>query len=693
MTNFRLPAIALITCTCASGFASELFVAPGGSDENPGTRAKPFASFYRAQEAVREERRAHPGAAVTVTFQAGVYHLYRPVEFTQADSGASEALPITYRARPGADAVIDGGRAIQEWQADPDHAGLWKTRALPEGSGGVSVVPFNQLWVNGNRAIRARSPNYWEFSAIKNVTEEPAGGRFKHTFKVAPGALSALRGLDDIALHQVQIVVFHKWDTTREPVDSASLDEGLIVTHGTKMQPWNGMDKESVFYLENYPGALDAPGEWFLDRAGWLYYRPRPGEDLAHIDAVAPVAERFLSVQGNPEKPEEWVQHIRFDGLKFRHAEFRIPADGLPPGQAAMNIEATAIQLNAARDIRFNNCAVEHIGMTAFWFRHACRDCTVEHTRIFDVGMEGVRIGEPNIVPEPVRTGFVTITNCIIQTGGQMMPHAVAFWIGQNSDNTLAHCDVGDFFYTAVSVGWRWGYDESTAKRNHIEFNHLHHLGYRILSDMGGVYTLGPSEGTTVRNNVIHDVYAAHYGGWGLYPDEGSTGILYENNLVYNVRDGCIHQHYGKENVFRNNILAFSDEGQIALTRAEPHLSFTFEHNLVYWDKGSLLGYAGWKNGAKVVLHDNLYWRTGGRSFDLAGKTWEEWRAGGRDEGSIIADPLFVAPENHDFRLRPGSPAEKIGFHPIDFSQAGVQGKAWRRLASAREFPKPYAAP
>lgn len=674
----------------------EFFVAPTGADTDPGTKEKPFGSFHRAQEAVRAERVAHPEAGVIVTFAGGVYPLNETLKLGAHDSGAGTNQPVIYRAQPGAEVVFNGGRQISGWTEDSKRPGVWKTRVAEPKPGDHESWRFQQLWVNNHRVVRARTPNYWEFNRVHSVQEEPLNDakqpdRVRHKFTVAPETLSLLRGLSQAELQDVQVVVFHKWDTTREFLETVSPDEGTFTTTGKAMQKWNTMDGESTFYLENVPTALDAPTEWFLDRDGWLYYRPQSGNYLTSADVEAPVIDQFISIEGKADDATQWVRHLRFEGLKFRHAEFRIPSDGLPPGQAVMNVNASAVQVDAAQDITFANCAVEHIGSTAFWFRHACRECRVEQTRIFDVGIEGIRIGETGIAPEAVRTGAITVDNCIIQSGGRIAPHAVGVWIGQSGDNAITHCDIGDFFYTAVSVGWRWGYAESVSKRNRIEFNHLHHIGYRILSDMGGVYTLGPSEGTRVCNNVIHDVYAARYGGWGLYPDEGSTGILFENNLVHHVRDGCIHQHYGKENIFRNNILAFSEQGQIAITRAEPHLSFTFENNIVYWDSGTLLGYGGWKNGAKVLLRDNLYWHVGGQPFDFAGKTFAEWQAAGNDVGSLIADPMFVDPAHGDFHLKAGSPAEKIGFKPFDYSKAGVYGDIkWQQLADSIPFPEPY---
>jgi hypothetical protein len=198
---------------------------------------------------------------------------------------------------------------------------------------------------------------------------------------------------------------------------------------------------------------------------------------------------------------------------------------------------------------------------------------------------------------------------------------------------------------------------------------------------MGGVYTLGASEGTTVSNNVVHHVYSFDYGGWGLYTDEGSFGITGENNLVYACKSSGFHQHYGKENIIRNNIFAFNIRSQLQATRIENHRSVSFTNNIIYFNKGTLLS-SNWHK-FNLLSDYNLYWDERSKDLLFADKTFEEWRKSGNDIHSIIADPLFEAPDSYNFRIRNMTAARRINFKPFDYTKAGVYGsEEWKNLAS-----------
>ena len=624
-----------------------LFVGCSSSHHFISVKNEPSYSLNNAKEKVKKYFLSNTVVKpVIIEIEPGHYFLDKPIEFDHTDSGSKE-FPITYKVIDPENTLFSAGKELPKFELGEN--GLWKCKVSPDWQ-------FEQLFVNGKRAIRARTPNN-SFFKISEINESKAKPDYIQSVKLPIESISTLP--DNI--EGLQMVVLHKWDHTRRFIDSVDKTSSTLLTSGKKMKPWNSWKKGTRVYFENFKSALDSAGEWYLDKDGWLFYKPLPGEKISESTAFAPINEKFMLIKGDI-KNNKPVQYINFEGFRFAYSAMKTPKGGFEAAQAAAPVEA-AIMAEAAQNLNFTDISLKHIGSYGMWFKRGCSNISVQKSRITDMGAGGIRIGETsNRTKENEKTHHISLENNIIRDGGHIFPCAVGVWIGHAAYNKVLHNDIGHLFYTAVSIGWTWGYKESGAHHNTVSYNHLHNIGKGLLSDMGAVYTLGNSPGTVISKNIIHDVDSYSYGGWGLYTDEGSQDIVMENNLVYNTKSGGFHQHYGKNNIIQKNIFVNSRLQQIQATRVEKHTSFIFRNNIISYSTGEL--YAGQWDKIIIESSNNMFWNSAGEQVKIKGKSLEEWQKSGKEKNSVIADPQFQDPKSLNFSVNEDSPALKLG---IDF--------------------------
>lgn len=721
MQNALLIGLLTITLTTVST-AREFYVSPNGSDENPGSRERPFASLTRARDAVR-----HAGIAgretVRVILADGMHLLDESFVLEPQDSGSRDA-PVIYRARNEGRAIFSGARRIAGLQWEIYQGDIRQAR-LSEGL--LRSCRFDALTVGDHKLHMARFPNFMGKGNFDGVTTlHQVNERARAYSDPTTGYLHAL--------HK------NRWGSVHYRITGRN-DEGLVLSGGWQQNRHRQLNPDNVM-IENIFEELDEPGEWFLDRdKGILYVWPMDGMDLESEPLYATHVRDLISFNGSVEAP---VRYVSIEGIEFRHAhrialEPEANWEGLNRGDWSI-MRSAAVMLTGTENCTIRDCFFNATGGNGVFFNHYNRQSAVVDCRFERLGESAVAfVGNPvctrsnpvgygnsiaysrqDLTPGPRGRDFpqeCTMSGCLVYAIGRVGKQTAGCFISMARRITVRHNTIyhvprsgitvndgcwgghliehNDVFNTVIETGDHgpfnsWGRDRYWLTPHHGS------KGYRQDTRFDGESVpqieamkrsrLDCIEPIVIRHNRwMHDTESHS---WGIDLDDGSSNYHVVDNLCL----GCTVKL--REGFFRrveNNIFIGNQAIQI-------HVPFDHHHdliarNIVVTQQPRTMP---WRNDKRKIqdaelIAYNLYWSVDQyRDPTLANQQLTEHQAAGIGEHSISADPLFRDPFDYDYRVAEDSPALTLGFRNFRMDNFGVRKPRYQKLArqAHREYQR-----
>jgi len=597
----------LLTALCSFADGAEIWVSPKGNDTYQGSIDSPFASLDAALRKAREWRRLNDKelvGGIDIVLQDGVYPLLEPIFIRPEDAGTA-ASPTYIKAAPNAHPIISGGIQLpREWKkAKKKTAGLapvaqgkvWEIDAPLIGD---AVLDFRQLWIDHQKAVRAKSSSgtkmerilSWDANTQTCWIPKPASANFNWQ----PGM--------EFFIHQWWAVATLRVKEAKIERDRVQLSflqpESKIQSEHPWPAPWISKETgNSAFYLCNALQFLDEPGEWYLDKLrGKLYYWPKEEEDLRTAAVTVPYLETLLRMEGTIDHP---VTHIHFQGITWRHSTWLRPSKlghvALQAGmylldayklkipgtldkkglenQAWIGRPPAAVAMSYAQHTSFEDCRFEHLASTGLDYHKGVQNNEIRGNVFQDIGGSGILLGvfsdeafETHLPYNPIDRRVVTsnnrIENNLISNVSNDDWGCVAIGAGYVSHTSIAHNEISEIAYTGISLGWGWTPTVNVMANNHIKANKILHYA-KHMNDVAGIYTLSAQPGSVIEDNYIDSIYVAPYAHlpehwFYLYTDEGSAYFTIRNNWCPSEK--FLQNANGPNNHWENNGPMVSEE-------------------------------------------------------------------------------------------------------------------------------------
>ncbi len=692
--------------------AADFYVSSKGSDAWSGTLATPneqhsdgpFATLERARDAVRKLGKS-PSGNVVVLIRGGTYRLEKTVVFGQQDSGQGDST-ITYAAYPGETPVLSSGQDIGDWMtlttAPPGLQTEVVGKVLVANVSSQFVVLFDAKGL----LPRARSQGFI-----------PLEGGSRDQLRFPVGRLKNWPNIEDV---EVVVRPHHAWIVNILPlkfVDERRQIARTAIDATYAMNPLHFLKTTESCWVENALEELDEPGEWVLNsKEGKLYLWPRNESTV-----LAPQLTELIRIEGEVDKEgptDKPVRNLCFRGLTFMHGDrYQLQANdaGLQHDWEMHDKSSALIRLRGTENCTIDQCRFAHSGGGAIRVDLHGQKNTISSNMIEHIGGTGILLCGYGPGTKDVNRKNLVHDNHIHHTG-RIYSHSPGIMIWQSGENRVANNLVHHTPYTGIIVSGcmthffgRQGRELSRTIRRHevgrlpkqprledvrpflhthdnvIEYNEVHHA-MELLGDGNGIYIRGAGSGNVIRRNYIHHLVAPMKMQAAIRTDGGQRDTVIAENLIYKcTSQGIILK---LNNRCENNIIAdviAPPRGYYLAVREGPMTGATIKRNIFYSSdectfidelppgRGRAMEDRRGRKLAASKQADtdyNIYFCANNRK--LGAEMLKKQQGDGIDVHSVAADPLFVDPANGDFRLKPDSPALKMGFVPFNMSKVGL---------------------
>ncbi len=669
------------------------YVAPDGSDDNPGSQGKPFATLQKAKNRIlqiKADANGLPGP-VYVYLRGGTYLLDTPFILTGNDCGTANA-PIIYTACKDENVSILGGKSVNGFKK-------FKGNILKADltSQGLKDAQFEQLYYRNKAMPCARVPN-------ADPQKPYTGGFTCTTADTNENTRTKLAYDPDMIKPQnwkhpekavVDIFAYPCYGNTFAKVGGVDIQNNILQLESPGIPAT--CTKGDRFYVTNVFEELDAPGEWYHDdTAGILYFYPPDSQKPENVEVMIPVAQSCIILQGTPDEP---VSHISFEKINI----------GI--------CKEDAVVMRNASYCTIAGCRISNTGKIGISLHENCSNNRIISNDITQTG--GCPIRMIGRIFEQHRNAHNVFANNHLYDFGtiQKMETGGIYLIGSGynhiANNLIHDCP-------------RWGVALNVCNDTTIEYNHIYNVNHET-EDSGAIMTVTSwggwdkhfdhqtndhIRGNIIRCNLVHDTggygrvatwlkrdefqtgkWLKPYFTWGIYLDLASSGTTVYGNIVYNTFMGGFIIGGGQDNICENNIFVNSRLCQIYTCKWSDHYAMRRNHirrNIIaYSDPNAHLYSNICQHGIPWVPYNidynsNLIWNDNrpitvdimkGKRY----KSLQDWQTTGMDTDSIVADPMFVDAEDHNYQLSPQSPAYTLGFERIPTERIGLYKDKYRK--------------